>query len=548
MGMFTRLKSALSFRRAAGPIELPQFIGPTIPHVWVTETTALRLATVWACGDILSSDMSKLPWRVLEALGDGNRETVPGDPADYLLHTSPNPEMTPADWMFAMVMSRSFWGNAYAYIQRDGRFAPAALWPIHPGRVTVRRNDSGTLRYRIRDDFGEFVDVPPEDMYHVKGLTLDGVIGLNTIDAGKEAIALGLAAEYFGAAFYANALRPSGIVQVPVELKDLAYRRLKRAWRRKGGWQNAGRPLILEGGAEWKSIGIQPDEAQHQETRVHQIREICRFFRVPPHKVGELEHAHYNNMEADEKAYVEAAISPMALRFEQEANRKLIAPPNRITRYTKLNLRGLARGSMLDQAKYFQAMLYSGVYRRNDIKDLLDENRNDDGHGDRYWKPTNVEWADAPVREKVVQGKATDDGTQRGPADNQPDDAQTRRAIAALVENQLRVGRRREEKARERHVGRETFAAWADKFYREHRAYLAESLAGVLNPLSGTIVPVAADVHAVSAGAADLYVARVAGCAGDWQHETDAAIAEVGTAAAEQLLGVSDAIPESTCV
>lgn len=537
MGLLSRVRSALAFRRAAGPIGLPHFIGPTIPNVWVTETTALRLATAWRCVDILTSTMARLPWQVYERQKDGSREDAPGDPADYLLHISPNVEMTPADWMTAMVSARGLWGNAYAYIQRDGRFAPAALWPLHPSRVTVMRNDSGMIRYRVRDDFADFVDIPPEDMLHVKGLSLDGIIGLNTIDAGRESIALAIAAEGFGAAFYANALRPSGIVQVPIELKDKAYRRLKAAWRKRGGWRKAGNPLILEGGAEWKSIGIQPDEAQHRETRVDQIREVCRFFGVPPHKVGELEHAHYNNMEADEKAFVEDAIVPMALRFEQEANRKLIAPLNRDRRYTKMNLRGLARGSMLDQAKYFQAMMYGGLATRNQIKDLLDENRNDDGHGDDYWKPTNVDWANAPPKTSARPGKKTDDGTERTPADNQPDDAKRRETVAKLVARQLVVARKREDKARARHEGKDTFPSWSDKFYREHRDHISDSLYGILGPIQGVLVGGDVNLTAVCGEAAGLYVARCAAAGPDWLARTEAAIDEVSAIAAEQLVG-----------
>ena len=359
----------MALRRPVPDTGGPSFYGPTIPKVWVTQTTALQLSTVWACVRFLAGTMSILPWRVHEESESDGRTINQNDPADYLLHVAPNPEMTPADWIGATVFSVELWGNGYSLIERNGRFDPIALWPIHASRVTVGRSDSDVLFYSVQDDMRGPVRIAPDDMYHVKGPTLDGFVGLHVIDAGRESIALGIAAERFGAAFYGNALRPSGTVEVPTELSDKAFRRLKKALNEKAGAGKTGKVLLLEGGGAFKSIGIAPDEAQHNETRMLQIREICRWFGVKPHKVADLEHAHFTNIEHEGIESVTDTFLPRVVRFEQEANRKLVGQANRARRYTKFNVRGLLRGDMKSQSEAF-AMNIKTEFARDEVRSL----------------------------------------------------------------------------------------------------------------------------------------------------------------------------------
>jgi len=524
----------MELRRAGTPTQLPHFIGPTVPKIWVSEMSALQLSTVWACVNVISKSMSVLPWRVYELQDDGDREIAENDPTDYLLHTAPNPEMNPADWVVAMNTTGDLWGNCYSYIERNGRFDPIALWPVHASRVTVRRTESDRLYYEVRDERGVRVDVPPDDMFHVKGMTLDGVIGLNTIDGGREAIALGIAAERFGAAFYGNALRPSGTVEVPVPLKDKAYRRLRAAWRKKAGAGNAGTPLILEQGAVWKSIGITPDEGQHNETRKEQVREICRFFGLTPRKIGDLEYGESGNVEHDEMVFVGDAIVPRAVRYEQEANRKLISAANRFRRFTKMNVRGLLRGDMKTQADAWGRQMLAGFVTRNEIRELMDLNREDDGFGDRYWKPVNMGWADEPTPVNAPQAGPGSEQTGSA-AEPQQDQGAGARAIRQLIVSQLTTARRREEKARARQVGKDSFPQWADKFYGEQQAHIAEALNAALSPFVGVMLPKGDTITKHCRDAAALYAANVLAVESDgWESASLAAIETT----ADKLTGV----------
>ena len=82
MGVWRKLKSAMALLRAASPFQLPHFYGPTVPKVWVTETSALQLSTVWACVSVRSGSMSSLPWRVYERDEGGDQNIVDSDPTD----------------------------------------------------------------------------------------------------------------------------------------------------------------------------------------------------------------------------------------------------------------------------------------------------------------------------------------------------------------------------------------------------------------------------------------------------------------------------------
>jgi hypothetical protein len=255
---------------------------------------------------------------------------------------------------------------------------------------------------------------------------------------------------------------------------------------------------------------------------------------MKPHKIGDLEFAHYANIEHDEIAFVGDAIVPRAIRFEQEANRKLISLANRGRRYTKMNVKGLLRGDMKTQSDAFARQMMSGFVTRNQIRDLMELNREDDGFGDKYWKPVNIDWADAPPRVNAPQTGS--DPAQTGSME--PDREDAANAIRKLVVSQLSVARRREEKARARQIDKPTFPQWADKFYREHQAHLAESLTDSLVPFVGVMIPVGTDVGKLCRDAAGLYAANVIGAsATDWQSASGAAIEVTADKLTEYLFG-----------
>jgi HK97 family phage portal protein len=85
-------------------------------------------------------------------------------------------------------------------------------------------------------------------------------------------------------------VRPSGVLKfekfLTPEQREIARGEMVDQFQ---GAHNAGRPFILEGGAEWQSIQMNADDAQLLESRAWSVEDVCRWFNVPPIMVGHSE-------------------------------------------------------------------------------------------------------------------------------------------------------------------------------------------------------------------------------------------------------------------
>ena len=208
------------------------------------------------------------------------------------------------------------WGNAYAQIIRNGKGEIIALYPLMPNRMVVDRDDNGKLYYQYntsRDDAptmeGTVVNLKPSDVLHIPGLGFDGLVGYSPIAMEKNAIALAMACEEYGAKFFANGATPGGILEHPGTVKD--PKRVRESWNSAfGGSSNANKIAVLEEGMKYTPISISPEQAQFLETRKFQINEIARIFRVPPHMVGDLEKSSFSNIEQQSLEFVKYTLDP----------------------------------------------------------------------------------------------------------------------------------------------------------------------------------------------------------------------------------------------
>lgn len=382
--------------------------------VVVDHDTAMKLSAVWGCVRYISETIACLSWHVLQDQPNGNKKRLIGVPVANLLNKRPNPELTPFSFKELITAWALTWGNGYAEIVRDGANRPAELWPIAPDRVEVRRDETGELYYEVSNARGPKTNIPANNMFHLHGLGFDGLVGYSVISYAARSIGLGLATEAFGSSFFGNGARIGGVVTVPQQsnLNDQGKRNLKKSLNEKhGGPENGLGIEVLDAGMDYKQIGIPPEDAQFIETRKLQVEEICRWFRVKPHKIAHLDRATFNNMEQESRDSVGDSIMPWAIRLEQEADKKLITTP-RI--HTKLILKSLLRADTKTQTEHYQAMLDRGVYSINKVLELEDQNTIGPD-GDKRFVPLNMTTLD----------KAGEDNTQnQQPSNPDPQPAQ----------------------------------------------------------------------------------------------------------------------------
>jgi HK97 family phage portal protein len=242
-------------------------------------------------------------------------------------------------------------------------------------------------KYFVIDKMGTFADY---EVLHLMGLSWNGIEGISVMEAAREAIGMGLAAQQFGAEFFGNGANLGGVITHPAKLTDDSMKRLKESWRRnyQGNDKSHG-TAILEEGMKYDRIGIPPDQAQFLETRKFQILDIARIFRVPPHMLGELDAAASRaNIEEQGISFVRDTIRPIVTMWEDELNKKLFMPSEQGRMYVRFNLDSLLRGDTASRFSSYAVARQWGWLSVNDIRDL--ENMNPIDGGDIYLQPLNM--------------------------------------------------------------------------------------------------------------------------------------------------------------
>ena len=349
----------------------------------VTVQSAIQLSTVYACVRVISETIASLPLGIYETVNDGN-EKATDHPLYRLLHDEPNSEMTSFVFREVMLAHLLLYGNSYSQIIRSGKNQVIGLYPLLPDHMDVDRDSKGNLTYTYTTSDGKTVSIKPRDVLHIPGLGFDGVMGYSPIALEKNAIGLGIASEEYGSKFFSNGARPSGILIHPNTVKN--PKALRESWNSAyGGSSNSNRVAILEEGMKFEPIAIPNNEAQFLETRKFQVDEICRIFRVPPHLVGNLEHATFSNIEHQSIDFAVHTIRPWLVRIEQAMNRALLSDQEKGRFFVQFNIDGLMRGDYKSRMEGYAIGRQNGWLSANDIRAL--ENQNPipaDQGGDAY--------------------------------------------------------------------------------------------------------------------------------------------------------------------
>lgn len=358
------------------------FSPKTVSGVFITPDEALKNPVVWACVTYLTDAIGPLPWRVHRERSDGGNDMQNLHHVDYLLHRQPNPEMGAMTWRQLMIGRLVLYGNAYSEIQRNTRGQAIALWPLHPERVDPRRDENGALFYRVWNDDRTHVDIAPAEMFHIRQFG-DGVRGLGTIQLAAQTIGWAQATELFGAAFFGNGMNAAHLIEGGPETPEGRARLDKELQDRFGGSKKAHK--VIFGGRDIKvhKMSTDPNDGQFIETMQHQVETICRWFRVPPHKVQHLLRATFTNIEHQSIEVVLDSLVPRMKLLEQEADMKLLNG-NYGGLYTKINERALMRGDMQSQAQYFRELRNMGLMSADEARSLLDMNPIPGGAGQAY--------------------------------------------------------------------------------------------------------------------------------------------------------------------
>lgn len=479
-------------------------VSPQLHSINVNEDTALTYSAVYRAVAILATTGGSLPIKLCrrsERNGREVRETVYDHPVAYALNREPNYEQTPMTWCEYLIASMALRGNGYNEISwgktEDKR---VELWSLQPAGMSVKRQEidptakTRPLTYEYTVETSKIV-LEPSQVLHVP-LYGDGVVGKSPISLARQGIGLGLAAEGFGSTWFGHGSQPSGILTHPGKIGDKLRTKMREAIEeRHGGISNANRIMVLEDGMTWTQIGVAPEDAQFLETRQFQITDIARWFGIPPHMLGEMGRATWNNVEQLAIEFVTYTLRPYLIRIEQEINRKLLK--NEPDLYVKFSVDALLRGDSAARFARYEIGHRIGMFNINDVLELEDRNPIDDELGELRFVQANMMTLDNAAKAKP-QGQP--EPKEKAPAS---DKEKSERVLMVMLRDVFGRSVYRETTALRRIFGKEPekIADSVQRFYRDHESGIARDLVPVaecFRELVGVVVEIAGEAARIA--------------------------------------------------
>lgn len=269
--------------------------------VRVTPASAMTLPAVMSCVRVLAESFAILPFMLFQPRPDG-RGRGPQIRSHWLYRLfakAPNRFQTPYEFRLMLMGHLALRGNAFCQIQANSRGEVIELLPLHPDRMAIEPLTNGSYRYLYTDEHGQQHIYARQEIWHLRGLSDDGYMGMSPISLAREAIGEGLAMQSYSARFFANDAKPGGgWIEYPGGFAtNEAKRKFRESWQDLQGGANRGKVAVLEKGMKFHELGLKNTDAQFIEGRSLKRQEIAGIFRVPPHKIMDLEQSTNNNIE-----------------------------------------------------------------------------------------------------------------------------------------------------------------------------------------------------------------------------------------------------------
>ncbi|AXF04785.1 phage portal protein [Paraburkholderia hospita] len=348
---------------------------------------AMRLTAVYACVRVLAESISMLPFVLYTEAASGAKTPNRNHWLYKLFAVRPNEYQNPMEFREMLQGHLALRGNAFARIYSNPAGEVTDLIPLHPDRITIEMLSDTNWRYRMRNRDGSEAILNRGDVFQLRGLSFDGVVGLNPIEAARESITTGLAAQDYGMRYFQNDATPGGWVEFPGQFKTDEQRDL---WREQFQKSQTGRhrhkTAVLEMGMKYHPIQITNADAQYLETRRYSVGEIARLFRIPPHLIGDLERATFSNIEQQSLEFVLYTLTPWLTRWEEAIRYTFLEPEDGLN--VEFPFTAMLRGDAGARAAYYHNGILDGWMTRNEAR--LAESMNPLDGLDEPLRPLNM--------------------------------------------------------------------------------------------------------------------------------------------------------------
>jgi HK97 family phage portal protein len=446
--------------------------GKSSAGVRVTPMTAMGYPPLWRAINLISSRVSSLPFDCFRRNGS-DRTYDEAHPANVLLSGDVNENMDAGTFIEVITAHAALYGNGYAVIDRDSRGTPLEMMLLDPQKTMPTIKD-GRLYYLtwIED---EIVRFPQRDVYHIKGLSHNGIHGMNVIEIMKDALGVGMAAQQFGGRFFGQGSNAGGILMIPGSFNDEKIRNTMNAWEQMTqGLQKAHRVALLQDGAKFQQLTITNDQAQFLQTRQYEIRAtVGNIYGIPPHKLGDDTRTSHNSLESENQSLLDDCLNVWLKRHEREAKRKLLSPRERTSNshFFEYNREALIQMEFDKKVNGIYRQTEMGLITWNEGRRMM--NMPDIGpDGDKRFHPANWVELGAEVPANSAQTPPNNDQIGDDSPENRKQSTILRAMVTSSVTKALRIERDRVVMASRNPSGFATsldsfYSGWTDRFFED---------------------------------------------------------------------------------
>lgn len=341
----------------------------------VTDTQMMSLTAAWRSVKLITETVGSLPLHLMQKTEDVPRHAK-DHPLYDRLHMRSSTYQTADAMVEQLVMSLCLWNQAY--IRRRGIGSRAQLYALSPAFVRPEViNDGLDVVWHVTEN-GKTVTLGLDEITPVDGFRWPGALeGMAIAGMHQAAFSLAMAAEDYGARFFASGGRPSGVLSTDMVLKTEQRQQIRESYTKllNGSVDNMGDIAILEAGLKYQAISTNPDEAQFLATRKAQVLEVARIFGVPPHMLFELDRATYANAEQNNREFLTYTLLPYLRRIETAINAFMLSDADRRKYFARFSVEGLLRADSAGRAAFYREGRTGGWLTQNEIRGFEDLQR-----------------------------------------------------------------------------------------------------------------------------------------------------------------------------
>jgi HK97 family phage portal protein len=294
-------------------------------------------------------------------------------------------------------------GNFYAFVSRDFRGQPVAMTRLKPGTVLISeffdRAEGRILFYDATLPDGTRERFAARHIWHVKGLSRDGINGVNPIPFMRDALGGAIATSNHASTFWSRGGRPSTVLQSKQKIAAGDKEQIRNDWSRLHGSMDGEMIAVLDQELSANFLSHDMRASQFLETRQFQVVDLARIWGVPPHLIFDLSRSTNNNIEHQSLEFVIYHLGPHYARLAGAATKQFAAPGHYFEHMTD----ALVKGDLKSRMEAYWLQRQMGIANADELRARENAPKIGGEAGSEYWRPSNMALAGTPFQPGAVQ-------------------------------------------------------------------------------------------------------------------------------------------------